>query len=175
MTLQEESCRSTNSLSLPEMLRAYIGCGQVVNMEKSCRTAYDYAAAHADQKALERLKHTDCTYTGENWLDDLVKPFLFSSYYSIPDLIRRQKGSLQAIKRLWPELMKTDFEGQTKYSVPIIFAEGRHDAHVSSALAKEYFDTIQTEKQFFWFEESCHFPQWSENVTFNKMMAELFS
>lgn len=56
----------------PEMLHAYIGCGQVVNMKKSCRLSYDFAAAHAGPRALERLKHTDCTYTGENWLDDLL-------------------------------------------------------------------------------------------------------
>ena len=180
----------------PEMLHAYIGCGQVVNMKKSCRLSYDFAAAHAGPRALERLKHTDCTYTGENWLDDLlfvtgqvvkhggslygrsnyndlIIPFLFSRYYSIPDLIRRQKGSLQSIKRLWPELMGINFEGKTAYRVPVILIEGRHDMHVSSELAKEYFDTIETDKQFFWFEESCHFPQWSENRRFHKLMTEL--
>lgn len=180
----------------PEMLHAYIGCGQVVNMKKSCRLSYDFAAAHAGPRALERLKHTDCTYTGENWLDDLlfvtgqvvkhggslygrssyndlIIPFLFSRYYSIPDLICRQKGSLQSIKRLWPELMETNFEGKTAYRVPVVLIEGRHDMHVSSELAKEYFDTIETDKQFFWFEESCHFPQWSENRRFHKLMTEL--
>ena len=106
-------------------------------MKKSCRLSYDFAAAHAGPRALERLKHTDCTYTGENWLDDLlfvtgqvvkhggslygrsnyndlIIPFLFSRYYSIPDLICRQKGSLQSIKRLWPELMETNFEGKNR-------------------------------------------------------------
>ena len=165
-------------------------------MKKSCRASYDFAAAHAGPRALERLKHTDCTYIGENWLDDLlfvtgqvvkhggslygrsnyndlIIPFLFSRYYSIPDLIRRQKGSLQSIKRLWQELMETNFEGKTAYRVPVVLIEGRHDMHVSSELAKEYFDTIETDKQFFWFEKSCHFPQWSENRRFHKLMIEL--
>ena len=180
----------------PEKVRAYVGCGQVVNMKKASRTGYEFAAAHAGKKALARLKKADCTYTGENWLDDLlfvtkqvvkhggslygrtnynplVTPFLFSKYYSIPDLIRRQKGSLQAIKRLWPELMEVNFEGRTEYGAPVIFVEGRHDIHVSSVLAKEYYDTIQTEKQFHWFEHSCHFPQWSEHEKFHSLMVDL--
>ncbi|MBU3878504.1 alpha/beta hydrolase [Faecalicatena sp. AGMB00832] len=182
--------------SHPELVRTYIGCGQVVNMKKSSKTAYDYALMHADKKDLKRLEKIDFSYSSEKWLDDLlfvtrqvvkhkgslygrtnynnlVKPFLLSKYYTIPDLLRRQKGSLQAIQYLWQELMEINFESQTKYEVPIIFVEGRYDSHVSSALVKSYFDQLETEKKFFWFEKSCHFPQWSESERFNKLMAEL--
>lgn len=69
--------------------------------------------------------------------------------------------------------MGINFEEKTIYKVPVVLIEGRHDMHVSSELAKEYFDTIETDKQFFWFEESCHFPQWSENRRFHKLMTEL--
>lgn len=180
----------------PEYVRKYIGCGQVVNMRKSCQAAYDFAMIHADEKAVSRLKGIDCTYKSDNWLkdllfvtgqvvkhkgslygrnsyNDLIKPFLFSSYYTLSDLIRRQKGSLQAIKYLWQELMETDFESQVEYDVPIVFIEGRYDAHVSSDIAKEYCDSIKSEKEFYWFERSCHFPQWSENERFNKILVEL--
>ncbi len=186
------------ALDHPELLRAYVGCGQVVNMKKSCRAAYDFALANAKGKALERLRTIDCTYQGDQWLDDLlfvtgqvvkhkgslygrtnyndlVFPFLFSRYYSLPDLLRRQKGSLQSIRFLWPELMGTDFEAETRFGVPVVLVEGREDHHVSSQLARDYYDTIQTEKQFYWFEQSCHFPQWSESEKFNGLMAELFA
>ena len=182
----------------PELVRTYIGCGQVVNMKKSSKIAYDFALEHADQKSLERLRGIDCSYRADNWLNDLlfvtrqvvkhkgslygrtnyndlVRPFLFSRYYSLPDLIRRQKGSLQAIQCLWQEVMQTDFEPQTQYGAPIIFIEGRYDYHVPSALAKEYFDRIETEKQFYWFEKSCHFPQWSESERFNKLLCDLLT
>lgn len=182
----------------PELVRTYIGCGQVVNMRKSSKIAYDYALVHADKKSLKKLKEIDCSYQADCWLDDLlfvtrqvvkhkgslygrrnyndlVFPFLFSPYYTLPDLIRRQKGSLQAIQYLWQEVMQTDFEAQTQYGAPIILIEGRYDSHVSSALAKEYFDRIETEKQFYWFEQSCHFPQWSESDRFNKLLFDLLS
>lgn len=180
----------------PELVHAYIGCGQIVNMRKSCQEAYDFACRHAGKKEWKRLQKIDCTYTADSWLKDLlfvtgqvvkhkgslygqtnyqklITPFLGSKYYTISDLIRRQKGSLQAIQYLWQELMQVNFEGQTRYQVPIILIEGRHDSHVSSALAKQYFDTIETKKKFYWFEESCHFPQWSENERFHKVMDQL--
>lgn len=180
----------------PELVHTYIGCGQVVNMRKSCQEAYDFACRHAGKKEWKRLQKIDCTYTADSWLKDLlfvtgqvvkhkgslygqtnyqklISPFLGSKYYTISDLIRRQKGSLQAIQYLWQELMQVNFEGQTRYQVPIILIEGRHDSHVSSALAKKYFDTIETKKKFYWFEESCHFPQWSENERFHKVMDQL--
>lgn len=180
----------------PELVHTYIGCGQVVNMRKSCQEAYDFACRHAGKKEWKRLQKIDCTYTADSWLKDLlfvtgqvvkhkgslygqtnyqklITPFLGSKYYTISDLIRRQKGSQQAIQYLWQELMQVNFEGQTRYQVPIILIEGRHDSHVSSALAKKYFDTIETKKKFYWFEESCHFPQWSENERFHKVMDQL--
>lgn len=177
----------------PEMVHAYIGCGQVVNMKKASRLAYEYAIQEAmkdeNTKALNKLKSIDCSYSSENWLNDLlfvtglvvkykgslyghknynrfVKDFIFSREYSLTDLIHRQQGSLQSIQRLWQELMSVDFESVTTIPVPVVFVEGRHDYHVSSALAKAYFDTITTPKEFFWFEHSCHFPQWSETEKF---------
>lgn len=180
----------------PEIVIKYIGCGQVVNMKKSCKAAYDFALTHADIKTKEILNKIDCSYDGDNWLKDLlyvtkqvvkhrgslygktnynslVYPFLFSKYYSIPDLYRRQMGSLRSIKYLWQELMEVNFENQVKYKVPVIFIEGEHDRHVSSELVKNYFDTIETDKHFYLFEKSCHFPQWSENEKFNNLLIDL--
>lgn len=110
---------------------------------------------------------------GRSSYADLVKPFLFSKYYSFPGLIRRQKGGMQPIRRLWTELMQTDLKPCTRFGAPVIFVEGRHNQHVSAALARRYFETIETEKQFFWFEQSCHFPQWSERERFNQLVTRL--
>lgn len=135
----------------PELVHTYIGCGQVVNMKKSSKSAYEYALAHADKKDLEKLRRIDCSYQTDSWLNDLL-------------FVTRQ-----VVKH------KTNFEAQTQYGAPIIFIEGRYDNHVSFALAKEYFDQIETEKQFYWFEESCHFPQWSESDRFNKLICNLLT
>lgn len=184
----------------PEMIHTYIGCGQVVNMKKSSRLAYEYVLKkcleEGNAKKENRLKRIDYTYSSENWLSDLlfvtrqvvkykgslyghtnyntfVRDFIFSREYTFRDLINRQKGSIQSIKRLWPELMTVNFESVKEIYVPVVFIQGRHDYHVSSSLAKEYFDTIVTPKQFYWFENSCHFPQWSEAEKFTSVMRSI--
>lgn len=181
----------------PELVHAYTGCGQVVNMKQGSRLAYEYtlseAIKHGNTKTLDRLKDIDCSYSSESWLEDLlfvtgcvvkykgsfyghknynsfVKDFIFSKEYTFKDLFHRQKGSLQSIKHLWPELMTVNFEDITEFPVPVFLVEGRYDYHVSSSLVKEYFNTIITPKKFFWFENSCHFPQWSESKKFTEVM-----
>lgn len=69
--------------------------------------------------------------------------------------------------------MGIDFERYVEYDVPIVFIEGRYDAHVSSDIAKEYYESIKSDKEFYWFDKSCHFPQWSEKERFNSILAEL--
>lgn len=184
----------------PEMIHTYIGCGQVVNMEKSSRLAYEYAMQKAvenhNTKAVERLQSIDSSYSSTNWLNDLlfvtglvvkykgslygrknynsfIKDFICSGEYSLKDLIHRQKGSLQSIQRLWQELMTVSFESITAFPVPVVFIEGKYDYHVSSLLAKEYYDTITTPKKFYWFNNSCHFPQWSESEKFTEVLCSL--
>ena len=184
----------------PDLVHAYVGCGQVVNMKKSSQIARDFALQKniesKNDKVVEKLKSIDCSYTQETWLNDLlfvtkqvikhggslygktnfkrfVFDFLFSPDYTLKELINRQKGSLQSIKYLWHELMSVDFENITDYDVPVIFVQGRGDYQVSSALVHDYFQTINTNKQFFWFENSCHFPQWSEPERFNEVMKSI--
>lgn len=182
----------------PQLLHAYIGCGQVVNMKKSCQAAYDFATHHAKGRDAVRLAGIDCSYTGENWLPDLlfvtglvvkhggslygkssynrlVLDTVLSGQYSPRELLGRQKGAVQSLRRLWPELMGVSFEEQTAFGAPVLFVEGRHDYHVSSQLAHAYFQTITSEKAFHWFEHACHFPQWSEAERFSRVLTDILN
>ncbi|MCC8015659.1 MAG: alpha/beta hydrolase [Eubacterium sp.] len=181
----------------PQYLHQYIGCGQVVNMAKSSRKAKEFAIQKnmeaENSKIVEKLKSIDCSYIGENWLDNLlfvtgqvvkqggslygkrsynrfIMDFLFSREYTLRDLLNRQKGSLPSIQFLWQELMLTDFEQITRYHVPVTFIEGRFDNHVSSELVEQYYHSLTTPKAFHWFENSAHFPQWSEPARFNHLL-----
>ena len=184
----------------PDLVHAYVGCGQVVNMKKSSQIAYDFAIQkneiNQNKKVLLKLKSIDCSYQQESWLNDLlfvtgqvikhkgslygktnfnrfIFDFLLSPDYSLKDLINRQKGSMQSIKYLWQELMDINFENITKFEVPVIFVQGRGDYQVSSVLVNEYFQTIKSKKKFYWFENSCHFPQWSEPERFYEVMKSI--
>lgn len=189
-------------LKHPEVVTAYIGCGQVINMRKTTETSFQYALnknieKHND-KIVNKLKEIDYYYEGEDWFKELlfvtrevvknggsiynktsynkfVWQFLISKDYSFQDLIKRQKGSIQSIKKLWPELMTIDFESINNFNVPVIFIEGRNDFHASSKVVEDFYEKIISEKQFFWFEESCHFPQWTESEKYNHIMIDLLS
>jgi pimeloyl-ACP methyl ester carboxylesterase len=186
----------------PELVGAYIGCGQVVNMEKSSQLSYEYALQkneeQSNDKIVKKIKSIDYSYIDETWFDDLlyvtkqvvknegslygktnynnlIWEFLISNQYSLVDLIHRQKGATQSIKSLWPELMTTNFEDDRAFDVPVIFIEGENDFHVSSIMVEEYFETITSEKEFYWFEKSGHFPQWSEADRFNSIVINLLT
>lgn len=186
----------------PDLVHTYIGCGQVVDMQKGAQLQYEFVLSKSKElgktDTLERLSKIDISYTQDNWLDDLlfvtrlvvkykgslygkasynklVKDFIFFPGYGLKDLMNREKGSIQSIKYLWPELMGLSFLGTTQFDVPIVLIEGKHDHHVSSALAKEYYETITTAKTFHWMEQSSHFPQWSEPERFNRIVLSLAS
>lgn len=73
----------------------------------------------------------------------------------------------------WQEIIHINSEDVLTFDVPVVFIEGRNDYHVSSTLVHNYYDTIESKKQFHWFEKSCHFPQWSEPEKFYKIMKSL--
>lgn len=183
-----------------EMVHTYIGCGQVVDMRQGAQHQCEYVAsqskAQGNTAILDRLSSIDVAYTQENWLEDLlfvtklvvkykgslygktnynklVAGFLFSREYNLKDLLNREKGSLQSIQFLWPELMGVTFWDTKRYDVPVVFIEGRHDHHVSATLAKAYHDTIESSKRFYLLEQSCHFPQWDEPEKFNEIILSL--
>lgn len=109
----------------PQLVHTYIGCGQVVNMQKSSQMAYNFALSKNlttnHQKVVNRLKTIVPTYVNDAWLTDLlfvtkqvvkhrgslygktnynnfVWDFIASNRYNLKDLINREKGSLQSIQ-----------------------------------------------------------------------------
>lgn len=184
------------AIKYPECIKTYVGCGQVVDMHKGLKHAWEYAMQHANEKCRKKLANIDISYQGEHWLEDLlfvtklvvkhkgsyygyrsynkmVIDFIFSKDYRISDLINREKGSLQSIQRLWPELMSVSFLDIHSFAFPIVLIEGRYDHHVDSMLAEAFYQKLTSEKKLYLFEKSCHFPQWSESERFNKILLEL--
>lgn len=187
-------------LKYPEIVYAYIGCGQVINMKKTTKTSFQYALDKnieaQNEKVIDKLKEINYNYEGKDWFNELlfvtkevvknggsiynktnyngyIWQFIISKDYSFKDLIKRQKGAIQSIKFLWPELMTINFEGVTDFRVPVIFIAGRHDYHSSSKVVEDFYNSIDSEKQLFWFENSAHFPQWEENEKYNQIMIDL--
>lgn len=177
-------------LQFPEYIQAYIGCGQVINMQQTYdnQLAFLYNDSHV-KKTLDFnsdswmdhvltttrdiVKQGGSLYGRANYLY-LVKSFLFSRTYTIKELLNRQKGAKQSIEKLWPELMTVDFSNITRLDVPVHLVESVHDQHVSAAIAIEWFNQLKSSKSLHLFEKSAHFPQWEEPDKFNRLVRELF-
>ncbi|WAG62615.1 alpha/beta hydrolase [Clostridium estertheticum] len=71
--------------------------------------------------------------------------------------------------------MTVNFENIKQFQVPVIFIEGRYDYQVSAKVAEEYYNNITSQKRIYWFEKSCHFPQWCEASKFNDIVIGLIN
>ena len=170
----------------PELVHHYIGSGQVVDMQAITREQIAFVRSHtSDAKTLAFLDSYPEAIAGQDWvksllrltklvvkhggslygrsnMNNLIWPFLTSGRYSIRELLNRQKGSMQSVTYLWHELMDTDFTDTHHFEVPVTFCEGRQDHHVSSTVAHDWYETIDSPKSWHWFDRSGHFPQWEE-------------
>lgn len=180
----------------PQLIQAYIGCSQVVNMKKTMRLRLHYAIENSKPSIAGKLSKIQESFDQDHWLVDLeylnkqimklkgtiyeknsngrLRAFyLRSNKYTLFDYQRYLKGISQSTKKLWPEIMETDFEPIIDWPVPMIFIEGKKDKYISSALAKTYFDKIATDKTWYWFDASSHYPQWCEPDKFNQILIDL--
>ena len=184
----------------PELLYAYAGAGEVVNMraneEAGYRDALDAARRAQNQKAIQELTSVAPYPTAalefrkirivREWEDTLLSPaapddsfagptaILAAPEYSLVNDVDWFRGQLFSIDVLLPELMKMDLSRMGyDFRVPVFFLEGRHDPFTSPVLAHEYFDRINApEKQFVWFEKSGHFPFAGEPEKFTDFLVE---
>ncbi|MEY8542994.1 alpha/beta fold hydrolase [Dubosiella newyorkensis] len=182
----------------PQLVHTYIGISQVVNMKKAMRLRLRYAIENSKPIVANKLLKIDAAFGGANWYSDLdyldkqifkLKGTLYkkkndsllrsfylkSNKFTLFDYQRYLKGITQSKKKLWPQIMAVDFESIVKWKVPIVLIEGKNDKLLSSALAKAYFDKLESEKTWYWFEESSHFPHWCESKRFNSILLELVS
>lgn len=170
----------------PELLYAYVGVGEVINMRQNEEAGYKdtlekardshnedaireltriapYPSTTIELHKIRIIREWENTLLGPSESDESflsAKAILAAPEYSLINDIDWFRGQLFSIGVLLPELMKVDLN-QLGYDfrVPIFFLEGRHDPFTSSILAREYFDQINApEKQFVWFEKSGHFP-----------------
>ncbi|CAN5116064.1 alpha/beta hydrolase [soil metagenome] len=184
----------------PEDYYAYLGMGQVVNMEQGELISYQYTLNKAkflyNEKAIHELQNIgfppyegDKTFNNimiqRNWLlkfggslygetsyDKLIKTLLFCQEYSLTDKINYLIGSKKSVKILWPDLMKVDFFTQVpRLDLPVYLFQGRDDFQVPSELAEKYLEELEApDKQLIWFEKSGHGPMFEENGKFLEIM-----
>jgi pimeloyl-ACP methyl ester carboxylesterase len=167
----------------PEWFYAYLGVGQVVNMQKSEAIGYEFAlqqarehhnsdaekellalAPYPGQLTFERIGvqrkwlmyYGGLTYGRTDYSYDGNAREL-SPDYTDEDLEKVDDGSLYSVTHLLGQLAAVNFDSVTRFKCPVFLFDGRHDYSTSHELAVDWFKKIEApEKEFVWFDDSSH-------------------
>ncbi|BDR53908.1 alpha/beta hydrolase [Bombiscardovia apis] len=172
----------------PELIRRFIGVGQVIDMNASHR-ARSHSASGLMPSRLGKLLGSESAladvllYVGELGEVGIAKglcrdvarssTFLQSSDYGWRGIKGLLLGSSQSHARLDEELDAVDFSSVRSFDVPVAFVEGRFDRHLPSYLVEQYAQGLSSQHDLVWFEHSAHCPQWEEPSRFAQVVEKL--
>ena len=161
----------------PDSYHAYIGTGQIVNMQENEQISYDWTLAQAikaeDKQAIQTLTEIgNPPYAGDGQKELITQRRLLGKYggelygssngafplifislicateYTLLDKVNFFKGIFASNHLLSQELLTINLKKQElSFKVPIYFALGKHDYEVPSILAEQYFKMIEAPKK----------------------------
>jgi proline iminopeptidase len=170
----------------PDLLHAYVGMGQFIDFMRGETLGYQttLAAARAENnaEAIEQLealapfpdpdrphRNLENLPTERRWLaqyggyyraggvghHDAVAGM--SPTHDAADLAARQRAHNFIVETMWPSLQALHLNETTRFQVPIIILQGRHDLGTPSALVDEWHASIEApHKKLVWFEDASH-------------------
>lgn len=185
----------------PELLWAYVGAAQVVDIRRNEEISYDAAVSLArragNQQALEELARIKPPYDSiqeltvqRQWLwhlltqeqgnesgagtDKALLRLLGSPEYSLLDVWRTLRGLFWTLEVMWDELKTVDLVRQVpRIDVPVYLFLGRHDRQVPAELAEAWMAHLQApRKEIIWFEHSAHDMYLDEPQRFQEVLIE---
>ncbi len=175
----------------PDLLHAYIGMGQIIDMRENERAGMawtlEQAKKRGDADAVRDIEALAPYPDGDAFIIDqadgwrkyaipygalaagradanfyLRAPRL-SPLYGPQDRQAWADGSLFTVTTLWPRLASVSFMELSEVETPVIFFLGRHDYMTPSPVAAAWLDRVAApEKTLVWFENSAHLPMVEE-------------
>lgn len=187
----------------PQLYRAYVGIGQLVNIARSEREmdlrARIVARERGDEYALRKLQaigpYPYADHTQERKVNAIQKRLmgtvphdmtpihfaglaLVSPYYTPADYARLLRGIVFSGKSLEREIYAADlFSAVPEIDVPVYLLEGRHDTVLSPIVAADYFEKLRAPrgKHLVWFEQSNHWPQLEEREKYRATLRSILA
>ena len=186
----------------PELFYAYVSIGQLAGLPETQQVRYQFALESAEkennEKAVTELKRIGAPPHGsfdsckimEKWVSNysaeehqstppskFVRLAFASPAYSWVDLFKIPLGVKYSFEHLWREIFYESnlFEEAPRIEVPVYFLVGRHDWVVTADVAQRYFDALEAPagKQLIWFEESGHWPHFTESEKYRRVLVDL--
>jgi len=107
---------------------------------------------------------------------NLYKTFLFDSpEYTFRNKIKYSKGALFSSMHLFDDVIQANLIQEVdSISIPVHIIQGIHDYQKPLKSAKDFFTQLKaTEKNFYQFDHSAHFPFIDEPYKFNKIIEKI--
>ena len=161
----------------PDLYYAYVGIGQIANMQENEQISYDWTFEQAtktnDKSAIQTLTEIGKPpYIGD-WQKKTMKqrrllgkyggeiynnsngafPLIFSNLiwateYTLLDKVNFFRGIFASNHLLWQELLTINLIKQApSFKMPIYFIIGKHDYEVPHELTEKYFKLIEAPKK----------------------------
>jgi pimeloyl-ACP methyl ester carboxylesterase len=175
----------------PDLLHAYVGMGQIINMRKGERAGIAWTLARAREqgdaeavRAVEGIQPypesgpftIELADEWRKWANRYgalaayradanfyLKAPQLSPEYTAADRRAWVDGSAFTIKTLWPRLADLSFDDVRELEVPVILLSGRHDYPTPVPVAEEWMRQLRAPvKSTIWFEHSAHLPMIEE-------------
>ena len=175
----------------PERVAAYVGVAQIADFAAGERLSLAWALGQAQARGdsgglrtLCRMRPAPRSVADELALGRLVERYggtnrsgpstggmiwasLRTDELGLLDLVRFGRGNRFSLTALRPEYATLELTRHREFATPVVFMLGRHDWHVPSVLAADYFATIRAPaKRLVWFERSAHNPPFEEPDAF---------
>ena len=180
------------ALERPDLFHAYVGVGQVIDVQENERISFDYALAqareHGNAEAVAALEaiapypgDTPLTrerivtariwaqhYGGMSAFRDETNLWFyragrFSPEYDAVDVCAIDKGNMFTLGKVLDAFLKVDYSGVTSFPIPVVMFMGRHDYTTPSEPTAAWLDAVEAPyKRGVWFERSAHMIPWEE-------------
>ncbi len=185
----------------PDLYAAFVSTGQITAFADGQKVAYEFVVAEAHRRghtsAVSALASiAPPPYVGAEglkawmqcvrWLGefgalwhqpDKFRPFRWminSPEYSWQEKLRFTNAANRSFELLYADLVLAELNSSCLgLAVPVFMAVGRYDRIAPPELAERYFNALTApRKEWVWFEESGHFPQWEQTDEFHQLLIQ---
>lgn len=180
------------ALKRPDLFHAYVGIGQVIDVQENERISFDYAleqARRARNEAAVRALEAIAPYPGDTPLtrERIVTARIWAQHYGgmsafrdetnlyfyragrlspdydAADVCAIDRGNVFTLGRILDAFLKVDYSGVERFPIPLVMLMGRHDYTTPSQPTADWLDAVDAPyKRGIWFERSAHMVPWEE-------------
>jgi len=178
----------------PDLYEAYVGIGQVTDMNDDDEASYKFALGHAmkakNAKAVRELQEIGPPpwtarklFSERKWVTRFGGVYHTLTCGKVFDIaaispaytLRDAYGMFEGIKsslKMHGQMRAYDIKKMVpKLDVPVYFVEGKFDRLTPPELVSQYYESLKApKKEMMVFGNSGHFPQWEEPEEFHETM-----